>query len=217
MKTKEELIELGMYPNKRVDVVYILGYIYDLLPDIKTKEELINKIEEVREYLDQHREIINNYDGQIALSKSIIKALQESFNIYYNETNIRRKEEKEQKTTLDKSGIYGIYIEDELVYIGKTTRSFRRRLYDHRTLTNTIDKIGKNAHNEKFYKALKKAKEENKEIKFVPLIVLEDLKVIGHNKFSYTDIKMMEFSLISVLKPKYNIEGIYIPYDFNHK
>jgi hypothetical protein len=206
MKTKEELVELGMYPDRRDDVIYIVGYIYDLLPEINSREELKKKIEEVRTYLDKNRGLINNYNGNIALTESIIGVLRELGAIEtkkYNKNNI----------TSNKTGIYGIYIEDELVYIGKTDVGFQKRLYMHKYSMEHIEKSG----NKDFYTALKKASNEGKEIKLVPLVVIEDLKVKGHDNFTFNDIKMMELSLITAIKPKYNIEGVHIPYDFSHK
>lgn len=214
MKTKEELIKLGMYSNRRIDTVYILGNIYDLLPELHTKEQVIEKIEEIREYLNQHREIINNYEGDIVLSKSILNALEQDFNINYKREKSKIMT-KEDYPNLDKTGIYGIYIENELIYIGKTTTSFRQRFYGYRTRIKNIDTMENN--NKNFYKALKEAKDNGKNVRMIPLIVIEDLEVKGHNKFTYTDIKMMELALITTLKPKYNIEGVYIPYDFSHK
>lgn len=206
MKTREELVALGMYPNRRDDVVYIVGYIYDLLPEIKNREELNKKIEEVRTYLDKNRGLINNYDGNIALARSVV-------NVLRDDLKVLDKEKESIYCTSNKTGIYGIYIENELVYIGKTDVGFQKRLYGHKHLMEHPEE----SHNKEFYITLKKASDEGKEIKLVPLIVIEDLKINGHDNFTFDDIKMMEFSLITVMKPKYNIEGVHTPYDFGHK
>lgn len=96
-------------------------------------------------------------------------------------------------------GVYGIYINNELVYIGMTMRDFETRWQEH------IAKIKSGSDELYFYKQLQKYDEEIK-LHFKVLVDVSD-KVIDKSSFSEDEIKSMEYALIKVLKPKYNLAG----------
>lgn len=96
-------------------------------------------------------------------------------------------------------GVYGIYVNNELVYIGMTMRDFEKRWQEH------INKIRSGSNELYFYKQLQKYDEEVK-LHFKILVDASE-KVIDKKSFSEDEIKSMEYALIKVLKPKYNLAG----------
>lgn len=96
------------------------------------------------------------------------------------------------------TGIYGIYIDEKVVYIGKTTTSFSIRFSQHKSNLKTSDKY--------LYRGLRKAKKYGAKVTLRPLIILEELKV--NKDITDRDINMMELALIQLYQPKYNIQGM---------
>ena len=98
-------------------------------------------------------------------------------------------------------GIYGLVEDGEIVYVGYTNRSFKVREKEHR---NNL-KIKSNEL--QLYKYLKK------DFEFKPLIDITQLQ--ANSELSVRDIQSMEFALISLYKPKYNIAGVKVPYKYD--
>lgn len=130
------------------------------------------------------------------------------------------KEQEQEKNKIDEEteknkyrrGIYGIYVDDELIYIGKTLRSFEQRFEEHRkSLNKEYDEV---ENVPKLYFLLKAAKDDGKEIKFKRLIDLDDINCRNHRKFDNKDLCNMELGLITVLKPRGNVEGVSMPYRY---
>ena len=96
-------------------------------------------------------------------------------------------------------GVYGIYVNNELVYIGMTMRDFEKRWQEH------INKIKSGSNELYFYKQLQKYDEEVK--LYFKILVDASEKVIDKKSFSEDEVKSMEYALIKVLKPKYNLAG----------
>ena len=69
------------------------------------------------------------------------------------------------------TGIYGIYVNDELVYIGKTLNSFAKRFDNHNYYMRHSDK------GSQMYKDLSLLKKAGNHIYMKPLVILEELKV----------------------------------------
>ena len=65
-RDKNFLVEQGLYEGCREDTCYIIGMIYDEV--LGTGIFNTEKIEELRIYLDKHREVINNKDYPITLT-----------------------------------------------------------------------------------------------------------------------------------------------------
>lgn len=190
MKDKNFLIEKGMYEKSREDVFYLVGYFYDYFKENDTID--LEEFKKVKKYLNEHRELINNGEYSIALYETIRQRLRELFP--------KNKKEKSH-------GIYGIYIDDDLVYIGKTSRDFKTRFNEHK---RNID-LQKNF----MYKELNKYRELGHQIYAKPLIIIENLNVKNKKSFSNIELECMELALISYLKPKYNFAGNTLPYIFN--
>lgn len=102
-------------------------------------------------------------------------------------------------------GIYGIYQDGVLVYIGKTQRSFEERWKEHLDVINGV----KEQSNMVLYKILDK----DKDIEFRPLIRVKDIKVEG--ELTTRDIESMELALITLYQPVGNYQGVKNNYVFN--
>lgn len=109
---------------------------------------------------------------------------------------------------LEDAGVYGIYVNDIIIYVGETVRSFQERFTEH--YNNMQNKENK----ERLYSYLRNAKVNGDEIIMRPLITLKQLKnnSIG---FTHRDLLAVEYGLIQYLQPIMNIEGNFKKYRFN--
>lgn len=110
------------------------------------------------------------------------------------------KEQTKRKKRLS-YGIYGIYIDNELVYIGKTIRNFEERWKEHEACVK--DKQIANSNQPYLYEAMRNNKYEFRKL-------IEFTKEIMYD----WDLQCMEFALIETHKPKYNYVGVKVPYEF---
>lgn len=229
-RDKNFLIEQGLYAGCREDTFYIIGEIYDEVIENKKFDE--DRIEKIRKYLDEHREIINNATYPISLTSSIIKRFKETFIIkkekqekevkeqkqeiiekqYRNSYNIRELLENNYVRKIktdweDKKGVYGIYIEDNLVYIGSTYNSFKNRFIEHK-------KNIKGESAQYIHKQIKKALNNNEKVEFKPMVIIEDLEMLHKRTINEKELKCMELALITAIQPKYNIAGRIQPFNF---
>ena len=108
----------------------------------------------------------------------------------------------------DKTGIYGIYLDNILIYIGKTTISFRQRFQQHINRYKTDDSY--------LHSLMHKAKENGKNIEFKPLIIIEDLQIANGVKINERDLNSMELALITIYQPVGNVEGRLKPYKYRN-
>lgn len=109
------------------------------------------------------------------------------------------------------TGIYGIYIDGMLVYIGKTTTSFQKRFSQHKHL---IDFPENSDTQYDMYYELALARAQDKSVYLKPIFVVEEVEYISLYKLTNRDIESMEFILINLHKPKYNICGVKKPYKY---
>lgn len=104
-------------------------------------------------------------------------------------------EEEYRTSNASSFGVYGVYYEEELVYIGMTMREFEDRWDEHRR------NIKNNSKELKFYDLI----EDESKVEFKKLI---DVAFLNTNKIlTERDVKSMELGLISVFKPKGNLAG----------
>lgn len=216
-REKKWLVQQGLYASSRDDTCYIIGMVYDdVLKSNKVITQAIQiKIESLRMYLDNHRELIGNKDYSIALTKSIIKRMQESFGFKIeNVKEIKSKTvTKITKTTIkDDSwkthgGIYGIYLNNELVYIGSTT-CFSKRFSAHER--GIFEKPEQHVHHEL-----------NKYIHLpqyqISIKVLIDTTIEQNHSFTDKELRAMEYGLIKMYQPKFNRAGITTPFYVTNK
>lgn len=97
-------------------------------------------------------------------------------------------------------GVYGIYIDGLLVYIGKTNTTFEKRYKQHLEALNNYEPGG--WQQEHLYAAMRLGKE----VKFETLVEA--------NSFTNHEIECMEYALITTNKPQYNYQGVVVPYQF---
>lgn len=179
--TKQE-VQIKLNKQIRLDTYWLMELIYNhnMTYDQAKKEILSNEKYNIDKKLEKQ--------GLITKEKTIMKYIEECY----------EKEELDNRY-----GIYGIYIEDSLVYIGKTEVSFRQRFNQYKTeMKNPQRKIAFE---------LNKAKMLNKKIELKPLITNIDFDL---NK---KEIEKIEYSLIKVLQPVYNVEGVILEYNYHKK
>ena len=111
------------------------------------------------------------------------------------------------------TGIYGIYIEDELVYIGKTTQTFQKRFYQHKHL---IDFPDDSETQYDMYYELAVARAQGRSIQLRPLIIAEYIPYDSLYELNNRDLESMEMALIWCYRPRYNIKGIKQPYKYTN-
>lgn len=173
---------------------------------------------QIKEYFQMKTKMTRDYNSldnyvKIVLSHCVpVKEnLINSFNQKIEETVQFMKEEISKKqnerqgkqgSTDDNGGIYGIYENDELVYIGMTMRSFESRWKEHK------ERI-KNGSNEL---ALYSLIDANAKIEFKKLLEVD--KMNSNDKITKRDVQAMEFALIQEHRPKYNFAGKSQPYVF---
>ena len=196
----------------------------------KTKNFNVEKIESLREYLNQHRELIDNKEWSIVKTSTIIKKYKEFFKF--------QKEKEEEETVMteeeninslnfnklipnysirkvhrdweNKTGIYAIFIDNILVYIGSTTVSFKKRFQAHKEIV----KNGSGENVQRIHKEICIALNNNKKVDFQPIVIIEDLHYLYKRHINEKELKCMELALITTLKPIYNVAGVFAPFSF---
>ena len=146
-----------------------------------------------------------------ACSVSEFKLILEEYN---QQQELEKKKEEEKQKKIEKKananrGIYGIYCDDKLIYIGKTDVDFEIRFNQHKK------ELESNSTSQYLYKYLNMVKQEKKcVISLKPLINIKDLKV--KNNIENRDIEAMELGLIQLYQPICNIQGIKQEYKFTY-
>ena len=225
MRSKEFLEEQGMPKGCRADTVYILGAIYDDVQ--KTKNFNVEKIESLREYLNQHRELIDNKEWPIVKTSTIITKYEEFFKFQKEKEAVMIQEEnidslnfnklipnysirKVHRDWENKTGVYAIFIDNILVYIGSTAVSFKKRFQAHKEIV----KNGSGENVQRIHKEIRIALNNNKKVDFQPIVIIEDLHYLYKRHINEKELKCMELALITTLKPIYNVAGVFAPFSF---
>lgn len=116
------------------------------------------------------------------------------------------------------NGIYGIYVIDdvhqneELIYVGKTRVSFESRFESHMKKFNSKN----NKSQLKLYNRIRQAKRAGLRVELRPLIQLDKVKW-NKELISKHDLEMMEITVITMLKPECNWEGVDGEYLFGYE
>ena len=111
------------------------------------------------------------------------------------------------------NGIYGIYKDEELVYIGKTTRGFEKRFLQHKYYMKFPNKSETQYD---MYYELAEARAKGSCIQLRPLFIVETAQYDSLCRINNRDLESMEFALIWCYKPKYNICGVKKPYKYTN-
>lgn len=114
---------------------------------------------------------------------------------------------KKEELNKDSSrGVYGIYQEGKLIYIGMTTRSFKERWNEHKVI---IEGERNKPEGMILYDIIEKNQDK---IEFRALIDVTKVKV--SSRLTNRDIKAMELALITLYHPEGNYQGVRKDYEF---
>lgn len=147
---------------------------------------------------------LRNY-AELILNHMIPKNNNIVFNISEEEKqkDIERKKDKKINEIMTEGGIYGIYENNELVYIGMTMRNFQIRWNEHlENIKEQTDKLP-------LYRLI----DPNNQITFK--ILLNKKYMFSNSEITRRDLEAMEFALIQEHKPKYNFSGRVQEYIFS--
>lgn len=178
---------IGVYYNWAPCIEYywtIIGDRYRLFGngDIQLSASARNDILALgREYL---------IPGKTFLGRSFKRKDRRGSHYIVQDTYANQQKEKPQSY-----GVYGIYKDDELVYIGSTMREFDIRFKEH------LKNISEKSTELYLYSLLDK----NDNIYFVKFIDVAQLKT--NRELGRQDVEAMELALISVYKPRGNLAG----------
>lgn len=104
-------------------------------------------------------------------------------------------------------GVYGIFENEELIYVGETIASFVDRFRAHAKC------IKENSASSKMYDYIRKNFEENKFYMYPLVEVDKGIRLDGD--LQLRDIQAIELGFITCFKPKFNILGICKNYKLN--
>lgn len=153
--------------------------------------------------LDSNREKYNLKENYPLVKLKTIKQYLALINCT---VEIGEEEEKEEdKKDLNTGGIYGIFRDNKIIYIGQTV-CFRKRFINHRSSFN--DEKNKTF----LYNYMRKSKREGHNIYIRPLVSIEDMNVA--HSITQRDLEAMELAFITLYKPICNYNGIKEPYKF---
>lgn len=221
-RDKDFLIKEGLSDKYRKDTYYILGELYDEIKE--TGEVKIESYNRIKDYLEKHREILNNkdyfivkyetilarskelFERQLPMNKELTVVNNRKIGYCFNALILKRISNiLDDVNWQDKTGVYGIFVGNEIIYVGKTNESFKDRFLGHvASLKKGEDTL--------LYNRIRRYLKNGAELKFYPIIIVEDLCVEGKKKFSKKDIETMELALITALQPECNVEGRLKPY-----
>ena len=102
------------------------------------------------------------------------------------------------------TGVYGLYLDGELMYIGKTIQGFRKRYLQHK---HFIDFPNDSETQYDMYYELAAALAQGRSLELRPIFVAETARYNSLYTITNRDLESMEFALITALQPRYNIEG----------
>ena len=143
------------------------------------------------------KDIIDEFNKKISSSVELVKQKRDEKIV-----NTQKKEKEKIVITDNKGGIYGIYENSELVYIGMTMRPFEVRWKEHQ------ERIEKGSTELALYGLI----DANAKIEFKKLLELDKMEC--NDKITKRDLQAMEFALIQEHRPKYNFAGRSQPYQF---
>lgn len=117
-----------------------------------------------------------------------------------------------------KNGIYGIYVVDEvmqkeeLIYVGKTGKSFEERFQGHlRRLNDKNNRVQM-----KLYNRIRQARRAGLQVVLKPIIQLDEV-MWNKKEIREQELAIMEITLIDLLKPECNWEGVQANYLFGYE
>lgn len=119
----------------------------------------------------------------------------------YSSVPIRRVEEEIKE---DNAYIYAFVQDGEIVYIGKTKRPIKQRKAEHEAAAALLRDLD-NSQQEHLYKSMRE-----KDYDFILLYE-------SHGEISNFQLQCLECGYIKYYRPKFNYEGVVVPYRFEEK
>lgn len=208
-RNKEFLINEGIKSNLSESTYYLIGTIYDDVVEQGFNDNVYNKFNETREWLKEHSvEVLNTHSKSISQWGTIKKHLRDiGLGLDNEKSNFENISLDNLEDWMKKSGIYGIYLDNKLCYIGMTNRTFLQRYKDHLYHYKNKDT------NLLIYKIMNEAVvNEGASIEMKPLIIFDLIEQEADIKLTLRDKKLMELTLIKAYKPIGNNEGIHTRY-----
>ena len=119
----------------------------------------------------------------------------------FNKNKTVFKKQVNKNKNKHKGYVYGIKIDNKLVYIGKTIRPIQDRISEH--IECVLDETIENSQQKYLYKAMRECQGYKFEIMAV------------HEEIDNHSLEMIEKALIENMKPEFNYEGVKVPYRFS--
>ena len=178
------------------------NYLYILMNKMRPDEEYSKILLEEKKVADEERKKtlnikrIKNIEDEQA-PEFDIAALQS----HKNKTVVKKQVNKNKNK--HKGYIYGIKIDNKLVYIGKTIRPIKDRISEH--IECVLDETIENSQQKYLYKVMRECQGYKFEIMAV------------HEEIDNHSLEMIEKALIENIKPEFNYEGVKVPYRFSEE
>lgn len=203
-----DLLE-GKYEVKTLGYYTYLIIEYELLQD----KEIRHLASQLTKSFYQYKSTKLQWTGRriIVVNKKEYENIEKKYEIDLKKKAQEKKQKLQKKKEREQAdrGIYGIYVDGQLVYIGKTEVSFAERFEQHREAMQAEEPV------QYLHKRLKQWKAEDKRIHLKCLINIKELQT--DRELTSTDIKSMELALIALYQPICNVEGVSKPYQYYRK
>ena len=148
----------------------------------------------------------------------ILELLREKKAVYHNEGSMERFYDLYIKDLYSKFllmptiqiqynhyGIYGLYRNNQLVYIGSTSRPFKERIREHYQNIQKAIETGKS--NFQVYSLFTKNDR-------VSVSILIDMYEVGYKQLTEKDLRAMELAMITYFAPIGNVSGLKYGFQF---
>lgn len=146
------------------------------------------------------QDLIDKYELKNKKKQEEQKAKKITWEQLEREKKIRLLDQKKKEYSY---GVYGMYENGQLVYIGMTMRPFEKRWQEH------IEGIQNQSSDLYFYQKI------NPESKIEFKILIDVSKMKANKPITRINIESMEHGLIYMLKPKYNYAGRTVEYRYS--
>lgn len=174
----------------------------------RQNEDFLN-IKHFSDFYQQKTKIRRDYYSLKNYAKIILNHMIPNDNVViqinYEEKQkqVRKQYDEKINEIMSEGGIYGIYENDELVYIGMTMRNFQTRWNEH------LENIKEQTYELPLYHLI------NPDNKITFKILLNKKYMFSNSEITRRDLEAMEFALIQEHQPKYNFAGRNQPYRFS--
>lgn len=157
--------------------------------------------------LDAHRaEYGIKMDVALVSKDTCYNYMQNLSNACWEEIEIEEAVNKE-KNQSNHPGIYAIYADNQIIYIGSTKQSFKEAYKRHLSIVNHPKE-----QEQYVYKIIRNKKEQGCKISLKPLVDFNDIELKEGQNLRDRDINAMVLGLIKTFDPIGNAVGRFIPF-----